>query len=368
MKRLFSLAIAIFTCSLLLAQVPTGYYNSAVGKSGEELRTALFNIIKNHTAIEYGDLWNAYSFTDKMESGKVWDIYSDVPGGTASYYYNFTNADHCGSYTQEGDCFNREHTIPQSWFNEAMPMKSDLFHLYPTDGWVNNKRGNYQYGQVNAPTWTSTNGSKLGPCTYPGCAGTAFEPIDAYKGDLARTYFYMTVRYKDKNLNQASGSVFSGSQLLAWTQNMFVEWHALDPVSQKEIDRNEVIYSRFQHNRNPFIDCPELVDFLFGTHQNDPWYPSCVEWDPNEIEEYHLADYQSCTIYPNPTVDYANIESNYLNINKIEIYNITGQRLQTFSNLSTKQYELSTADLSSGCYFIKIFTNSTAETVKLVIR
>lgn len=367
MKHFFSLIFFVFSCSLLLAQVPAGYYNAAVGKSGEELRTALFNIIKNHTAIEYGDLWNAYRYTDVMGSGKVWDIYSDVPDGTAAYYFNF-GTDQCGSYSQEGACYNREHSIPQSWFNEMMPMKTDLFHLYPTDGFVNNKRGNVQYGKVNTPSWTSTNGSKFGPCSYAGCTGNAFEPINAFKGDLARTYFYMTVRYKDKNLGQASESVFTGSQLKSWAQNMFVEWHTLDPVSQKEIDRNDVIYNRFQHNRNPFIDCPELVDFLFGAHQNDPWYPTCVDWDDVAIDEYHLADYQNCKVYPNPTAHHANIESNYLNISMIEVYNTTGQCLQKIADLNTKHYELSTSDLIPGCYFIRIHTNKTSEIIKLMVQ
>ncbi|MCQ2262647.1 MAG: endonuclease, partial [Bacteroidales bacterium] len=152
MRCFSTIFVLFFAISGIFAQVPAGYYNSAVGKSGEELRTALFNIIKNHSAIEYGDLWTAYTSTDVNANGKVWDIYSDIPGGTAEYYFNF-GSDKCGNYSQEGDCYNREHTIPQSWFNDAMPMKTDLFHLYPTDGFVNNKRGHWPYGMVSSPTW-----------------------------------------------------------------------------------------------------------------------------------------------------------------------------------------------------------------------
>jgi len=187
MRRFFVLFLSLLSLCYCFAQIPDGYYNNAVGKSGTELRTALYNIVKSHNALDYSALWNAYTLTDKMPSGKVWDMYSDQPGGTAAYYFTF-GTNQCGSYTQEGSCYNREHTVPQSWFGDASPMKTDLFHVYPTDGWVNNKRGNFPYGEVSSPSWTSTNGSKLGPCSYPGYTSTVFEPIDAYKGDLARGF------------------------------------------------------------------------------------------------------------------------------------------------------------------------------------
>ncbi len=367
MRYFSTIFVLFFAISGIFAQVPAGYYNSAVGKSGEELRTALFNIIKNHSAIEYGDLWTAYTSTDVNANGKVWDIYSDIPGGTAEYYFNF-GSDKCGNYSQEGDCYNREHTIPQSWFNDAMPMKTDLFHLYPTDGFVNNKRGNWPYGKVSSPTWTSSNGSKLGPCDYPGCSGTVFEPIDAYKGDLARSYFYMTVRYKDKNLGQASESVFNGSQLKDWAKNMFVTWSNSDPVSDKEIHRNDVIYNSIQHNRNPFIDCPELVDYLFGSHVNEPWYPTCVDWSDVDIEEYGLTDYQACRIFPNPASDNVTIESNYINIGIIEVFDLSGRCVLSRSQVDSKRCDIHVADLRAGCYFVRVTTNRTTEMLKLIVK
>ena len=130
MKRIIILSflVLLMSSSPMVAQIPAGYYNSAAGKSGEELRTALYQIIKSHTAVSYNDLWNSYRATDVMPSGKVWDIYSDRPGETAAYYYEF-GIDQCGSYTREGDCYNREHTVPQSWFGDATPMKTDLFHV-----------------------------------------------------------------------------------------------------------------------------------------------------------------------------------------------------------------------------------------------
>lgn len=363
-QRLLYTLLFVATIACATAQIPAGYYNSAAGKSGEELRTALYQIIKSHTAVSYNDLWNSYRATDVMPSGKVWDIYSDRPGETAAYYYEF-GTDQCGSYTREGDCYNREHTVPQSWFGDATPMKTDLFHVYPTDGWVNNKRGNLQYGTVPSPTWTSTNGSKLGPCGFPGCSGTAFEPIDAYKGDLARSYFYMTVCYKDKNLGQTSESMFSGSQLLDWARQMMVEWHNADPVSEKEIDRNQVIYNQIQHNRNPFIDCPELVDYLFGSRVGEEWIPTCFEWNPDEVADY-AATVPSCRIYPNPAIDVVMVESNLLEINKIEVFDITGRILQRYDEVGSSCFQIKLENLQAGYYLLKITTGKTVQVMTVV--
>ncbi len=126
-------------------------------------------------------------------------MYSDNPGGTVPYTYNLTDADQCGNYGGEGDCYNREHSWPKSWSDEDAPMYSDLFHLYPTDGYVNGRRSNYPFGDVGSASWTSMNGSKVGSCSYPGYSGTVFEPIYEYKGDFARSYFYMTVRYYNED-------------------------------------------------------------------------------------------------------------------------------------------------------------------------
>lgn len=351
MKKLFLFIASIFLLTYGITQIPAGYYNSAAGKSGEELREALFNIVKNHTSLSYSALWNAYRTTDQMPSGKVWDIYSDVPNGTAAYYFDF-GSDQCGSYTHEGSCYNREHTIPQSWFGDASPMKTDLFHVYPTDGWVNSKRGNLQYGMVPSPTWTSTNGSKLGSCGYPGCSGNAFEPIDAYKGDLARSYFYMTVCYMDKDLGQTSESMFNGSQLLTWAKNMMVEWHNSDPVSEKEINRNQAIYSSLQRNRNPFIDCPELVDYLFGSRVGEPWIPTCFEWDPDAIDEHVTVNLPICNLYPNPASDNITIESNH-NIYNVEIFDVTGRLLLSQECMGEQTVRVVVRELKSGYYFVR---------------
>jgi len=178
--RAFTLGLLILTLSVnILAQIPNGYYITAEGKTGAELKTALYNIIKNHTVISYDGLWSAFQYTDKKSNGKVWDMYSDKPGQTPPYEYTFVT-NQCGNYNSEGDCYNREHSFPKSWFNDASPMYSDLFHLYPTDGYVNNRRSNYIFGEVTTVSWTSLNGSKLGSSTASGTTLTVFEPIDEY--------------------------------------------------------------------------------------------------------------------------------------------------------------------------------------------
>jgi endonuclease I len=243
---------------------PPGYYSPAQDKTGAILQQALHDIIDNHTVQTYNSLPEFFQKTDKKTNGTVWDMYSDIPGGTPAYVFYF-GQDECGNYTKEGDCFNREHSFPKSWFGgEVYPMYSDLFHLYPTDGWVNNKRGNYPFGITSSPEWTSTNGSRLGPSSYPGYTGKIFEPVNAYKGDFARTMFYMAVRYYGEDTGWTGSDMVTGSQLRDWALKMCMEWHTSDPVSQKEIDRNDSVYV-IQGNRNPFIDNPAFAELIWGT-------------------------------------------------------------------------------------------------------
>ncbi len=246
-----------------LTQPPAGYYNNAAGLTGTPLQAALHNIIKNHTAVNYTPgVWNAFYTTDVKANGKVWDMYSDIPGGTPVYEY-VLGSDQCGNASVEGDCYSREHSWPKSWFNELAPMVTDLFHIYPTDQYVNLRHSNYPYGEVGTPVWTSTNSSKLGPCITPGYSGTVFEPRDEYKGDFARSYFYMSVRYYTEDAGWTGSPMVTGSQLNTWALTMMMRWDSLDPVSQKEINRNNAVYA-IQMNRNPFIDHPEYVAAIWS--------------------------------------------------------------------------------------------------------
>lgn len=268
-KSTFLFLVLLVSTNWLIAQIPSGYYTNATGLTAAPLKTALYNIIKGHTAVSYSAVWDAFYTTDKKANGKVWDMYSDVPGGILPYEYTLGSSQ-CGTYGVEGDCYNREHSFPKSWFGDVGPMNVDIFHLYPTDGKVNGQRDNYPYGTVSSPTWTSLNGSKLGPCTAPGYNGIVFEPINEYKGDLARTYFYMVTRYQDV---VASWNSYAGAQPTldgtaypcfdSWILNVLLAWNAADPVSAKEIARNNAVYA-IQHNRNPYIDHPEYVAAVWG--------------------------------------------------------------------------------------------------------
>jgi len=249
-------------------EIPPGYYTSAIGLTGTPLQQALHDIIKNHTAKSYNYLWTAFQTADDKPNGTVWDIYSDVPDGTPNgnppYTFTFIT-DQCGTASAEGDCYSREHSFPKSWFGgTVMPMYTDLFHIYPVDQYVNNRHNDNPFGVVSTPTWTSLNGSKLGLCATPGYSGTVFEPRDDYKGDIARSYFYMSVRYYTEDAGWPGSPMVTGSQLNPWALAMMIQWHQLDPVSQKEIDRNNVIYT-IQNNRNPFIDHPDYVAAIWSS-------------------------------------------------------------------------------------------------------
>ena len=253
-KAVATLLLLVLASASLLAQIPNGYYNNANGKTGDELKVALHNIIKGHHVVSYGGLLNAFAYTDCKPNGKIWDIYSN-------YEYSLNGT--CGEYEQEGDCWNREHTWPQSWFNESTTPRSDLFHVYPTDGFVNGKRSNYPYGEVsNNPVYVSGNGSKLGPCATSGYTGRVFEPIDEYKGDIARSYFYMSVRYYSEDSDWGTSGMTNKSEILPWAMTMLLRWSDEDPVSDKEIARNNAVYG-YQNNRNPFIDHPEYAHMIW---------------------------------------------------------------------------------------------------------
>jgi len=258
-----------------------GYYDVVNGETCAELKTVLHNLIKGHVEYSYGNLWTIYQTTDNRinDAGTetiVWDMYSDNP--TASENEFTFVAEQCGTYSTEGDCYNREHSFPKSWWggSTSVAQYTDLFTVVPVDGWINGLRNNNPYGvvQVGAESRITDNGSKLGPSAFsiPGYGGNVFEPIDAYKGDLARNYFYMLTRYENEIAGWENNTVESDAVLDGmaypgaeeWVINMLVDWHNSDPVSQKEIDRNDAVFS-YQTNRNPFIDHPEYVAMIWQT-------------------------------------------------------------------------------------------------------
>lgn len=259
----------------LYAQGPNDsgtYYQAADGKKGAALKTALCGIIYNRTERGSADdvykmLWNDFKTTDVRSDGKVWDMYSNITN------FTFGTDQDSGNHSYEGKAYNREHSFPKSWFGgKVMPMYADLFHLYPTDGKVNENRGDLPFGETNGSNKNSANDfSKIGVCTYPGYTGTVFEPNDIYKGDFARTYFYMVTCYEEKLpdwVNKGNANItINSSGLVTWQLEMLMKWAKNDPVSEKETNRNNAVFG-IQNNRNPFIDYPGLEEYIWGDLKN----------------------------------------------------------------------------------------------------
>ncbi len=268
------LLLSLFVWNIAIAQAPAGFYKSAEGKNKKDLLIALNGIVGPHTAVSYDKLWTVFKTSDVRDNGYVWDMYSTT---------QFTPGQkQCGNYSKVGDCYNREHSFPKSWFNDAKPMYSDAYHLYPTDGKVNGQRSNYPFGECEGGTTLPPSGNnkalgRLGSSTFSGYSGTVFEPIDEYKGDFARSYFYMAAAYQDK-IRSWSSPMLSNDDFpcyKTWAINLLLKWSRQDPVSDKEINRNNAV-AVYQRNRNPFIDHPELAEYVWGTRSSEGWVPGGV--------------------------------------------------------------------------------------------
>ena len=328
------------------------YYRETVDLRGEELRTALWNKIKNHNIFYYNNMWNSnwsiFQETDIKEDGYIWDMYSAC---------NFMPEDHGNSAVECGK-YDREHSFPKDWFGgDINPMYSDLFHIYPTNCVTNNKRGNYPYGEVgNNITYTSTNGSKRGPANSNlGYSGVVFEPIDEYKGDFARTYFYMLTCYMDKNLKQGSSiMVAENNNFENWAIEMLLRWHREDPVSQKEIDRNNKIFCNYQHNRNPFIDCPAFADLIWDTNYSGTitFTSESINCQPININYVE----KNNTINIINTNNIIKIETS-TKIIDINICDIAGRTILK-SSVNKKQEKINTNTFENGIYIISIKTEN----------
>ena len=282
LSTIFFFALSLFAKSVTPAASLPAYYEDIDGKSGKTLFDAIQKVTKlGYSSLGYDGLWGAYKKTDMRDNGKIWDMYSDCSWTVGS--------DQCGSYNNECDCYNREHSIPKSWFGGSKSGPGcDIFQVVPTDGYVNNKRSSYAFGEVSSASYTY-DGAKLGSAksititggnTIAGntgasvsCSGTVFEPRDEYKGDFARGYFGTMIKWANGDytaFTSGDGSkIFSSNYnagafgLTKYGVALLMKWHRQDPVSQKEIDRNNGIQET-QGNRNPFIDYPYLAEYIWG--------------------------------------------------------------------------------------------------------
>lgn len=339
---------------------PPGYYSSALGLNGQPLREALYNIIKISNQLTYTpDLWNAYYTTDvKPGTNKVWDIYSDVPGGTPAYEYTL-GSNQCGNgANHENTCYNREHIWPQSKFNSLYPMYSDLWIAYPTDYYVNNQRADYPYGIVGTATKTFTNGTKIGNNIYSGApTTTCFEPIDSFKGDIARSYFYIVTRFLADSNSFTNWEMADKITLKPWAIQMLLDWHHNDPVSQKEIDRNNATYA-LQNNRNPYIDYPQFADCIWGNG------------DCTSLTIASFALNKNVKVFPNPATNNIHIDWKQLAPDEtisMDIINLQGQIIWHKTSSNQHQEAISVSDWARGVYLLKIKSAKTLEMQKIVI-
>jgi len=366
MKKYFYL---LLLCNFFaVAQIPNGYYNSATG-TGYTLKTQLYNIIKNHTDQGYAGLWTTYATSDRdlfyENDNTVLDVYSENPTGPDPYTFIYST-NQCGSYTNEGDCYNREHTIPQSYFgNGVQPMYSDAHFVLPTDGKVNGKRDDFPYGRVGNVTWTSMNGSKFGNNNNSGYSAgysqTVFEPVDEFKGDIARCLLYFVTRYENQLVgfygatSSTAKVMFDGTSDHSYSNtflNILITWHLQDPVNAREIARNNAVYAR-QGNRNPYIDHPEYVCQI--------WQNDCAALSNP------TAEIKAISIYPNPANNHKiNIDTEN-KIDNIQLINVSGQLIMEIKNPIFNNNSYTLENIPQGFYILKLSSENQSIAKKIIV-
>ena len=335
MKQIFFIFLILFSTQLF-AQIPSGYYDSAIGLEGDALKSALHDIIDNHNEPSYDDLRDFIlkeSDEDPNNSNNVILLYT---GRSQSK----------SSFGGDPNDWNREHVWAKSHgdFGNIPPCGTDAHHIRPTDVSVNADRGNKDF---------DNGGTQHSEATGCYSTSTTWEPRDEVKGDVARMMFYMAVRYEGDNgeldlelvdYTNTSGPIFGKLSTL-------MAWHAQDPPDDFEENRNDVVHD-YQYNRNPFIDHPEWVECVWGDN-----CPTSVEDIVNN----------GITIFPNPTNNDITVSSRN-DITSITIYGILGNvELNIMNNDNTKlSFDIST--LSKGIYFVEITDSHNNKILKKLIK
>jgi len=269
-KKLLRLSLAFLVSVMpalpMLAQIPEGYYSSLKGKKGAELKTAIHNIIKNAKVLEYGSkkgqTWWGFWSTDRDERGYFIDRYSAEKEWVKST-----------SQGAAGAGMNIEHSFPKSWWGgEKVQAYKDLYNLMPCESKINSTKSNYPMGKVvsgdKGNGWTKvgegTDGKKY------------WEPADPWKGDFARGYMYMATAYQDYNWsgNQALQILQQGAYptLQKWAYTLYIQWAKADKPDALEIKRNNDV-AKIQGNRNPYVDFPNLMEYVWGDSTNIAFNP-----------------------------------------------------------------------------------------------
>jgi len=372
MKKIFTSLLLSFTIISIaqenaksddantIMSIPSGYYNTATG-SGYILKTQLFNIINDHNDRTYAGLYTTYLTSDKdfyyENNGTLLDMYTENPAGAECEFTYGINQDDGTLGNNECERYNREHLVPQSVFggSSGLPMHSDAHFVVPSDKYVNAQRGDLPFSKVNVANATYSNGSKRGSNLNTGYSsgyiGSVFEPIDEFKGDIARMLLYFATRYED----QVAGwnfSMFNGTSTQVFTNqalNVLLTWNQQDPVSQREIARNNAIYAR-QNNRNPFIDLNQYVTTIWGQPLGTATFDSLA----------------LVTIYPNPSSNNINISSE-VTLDEIDIITINGQVIQKIKKPVMVNNYYTISNLPKGFYFVKMSSDSNSVIKKVLI-
>ena len=333
MNKLFILSLQLLLSFTILAQIPSGYYDAAVGKMNAELKTSLHLKIKNANVPSYGSgtgsTWAAFTKTDvRPEDGTVWDMYSNnhVP-------FN-------GNSAASG--MNIEHSFAKSWWGDGRQAAQDIMHLAPSNSTANSAKGSWPMAVVDGTTSFSNGVIKVGKSSSrPGGVIDAWEPADEYKGDFSRAYMYMVTAYEDyvnywtgNSVNQLDNNTYPVFE--QWTVDLLLKWSKQDPVSQKEITRNNEVY-KIQGNRNPYIDFPLMSEYVWGNLKTLPF-----TLDGNTTNPY--------LILPaiNTTLNFGNVA--YLQTDTASVYikaaNLTGDLSFALSGSNAAYFTLTTSSIT----------------------
>ena len=270
-KKLLRLSLAFLVSVMpalsMLAQIPEGYYSSLKGKKGAELKTAIWKIIKNAKVLEYGSgdqsTWWGFYVTDVTDDGYCIDRYS--PRNSWQKY---------GRRGSSISGMNIEHSFAQSWWGKGdCNLKKDLFNIMPCEQRINSSKGNRGMGVVTKVT--NTNGAtKVGS----GANGLSlWEPADEWKGDFARGYMYIVTAYEDyanKWTSEGKNSLYNNTYptLKEWAYKLYIQWAKADKPNALEIKRNNEV-AKIQGNRNPYVDFPNLMEYVWGDSTNIAFNP-----------------------------------------------------------------------------------------------
>ena len=353
LKPFYPIALFLLITLSVHAAIPLGYYSNLDGKVTADLKTAAFQDIKTHTSLNYDDMWTYFPQTDFLPADptEIWDMYSN----------------NIVLFTAHSS-IDKEHCVPNSWWGgptvDNEYAYGDLMNLFPSNNSINRSKGNNPLSEVGATTPAGNNGvSKSGTSITEGYTGSGFEPADEYKGDFARTYFYMATCYQDYTTwktsttgeYQITGGAYPSFQ--PWAIPLLLKWIRMDPVSDKERIRNETVY-RLQNNRNPFVDFPRLAEYVWGNRKDSVFHLTAATGVDSHIS-------RKLSISPNPASDRVTLNfEEPVGVFHYSIYSMTGSVVLSGN---TDSPCIKVSGLTGGVYSCVVETASEKMISKLII-